>query len=71
MTNKTGRFLTAFRSAGIGAALLLAIWLVTAIASPAQTFTILHAFDGTDGTQPSGLVQGLSLEQRARSDFHH
>jgi uncharacterized repeat protein (TIGR03803 family) len=30
----------------------------TAIALPAQTFTTLHSFDGTDGDQPwAGLVQ--------------
>jgi uncharacterized repeat protein (TIGR03803 family) len=30
----------------------------TAIASPAQTFTTLHSFDGTDGSNPVGaLVQ--------------
>ncbi len=33
-------------------------YLATAIASPAQTFTTLHNFDGTDGADPSGLVQG-------------
>jgi len=59
MTSKTGRFLTKFRSVGTGAALLLVMWFATAIASPAQTFTILHAFDGTDGTTPAGLVQGI------------
>jgi len=59
MTSKTGRFLTKFRSVGMGAALVLVIWFATAIASPAQTFTILHAFDGTDGTMPNGLVQGI------------
>ena len=59
MTSNTGRFLTTFRSAGIGAALLFAIWFATAIVSPAQTFTILHAFDGTDGTMPTQLVQGI------------
>ena len=33
--------------------------VATAITSPAQTFTTLHSFDGTDGLEPtSGLVQG-------------
>ena len=32
--------------------------VVTAIASPAQTFTALHNFGGTDGVRPNGLVQG-------------
>ncbi len=32
--------------------------VVAAIASRAQTFTTLHNFDGTDGADPSGLVQG-------------
>lgn len=33
--------------------------VATVIASPAQTFTTLHSFDGTDGLEPtSGLVQG-------------
>jgi len=32
--------------------------LVAAVASRAQTFTILHSFDGTDGAVPNGLVQG-------------
>lgn len=33
--------------------------VATVIASPAQTFTTLHSFDGTDGSDPSGgLVQG-------------
>ncbi|MGA2920750.1 MAG: choice-of-anchor tandem repeat GloVer-containing protein [Candidatus Sulfotelmatobacter sp.] len=32
--------------------------VAAAIASPAQTFTTLHNFDGTDGADPDGLVQG-------------
>ncbi|MGB7862147.1 MAG: choice-of-anchor tandem repeat GloVer-containing protein [Candidatus Sulfotelmatobacter sp.] len=32
--------------------------LAAAIASPAQIFTTLHSFDGTDGAGPNGLVQG-------------
>jgi len=36
------------------------LWTVTAIALPAQTFTRLHLFDGTDGSSPRGLVQGAN-----------
>ena len=28
---------------------IFALWAATAIALPAQTFTTLHCFDGTDG----------------------
>jgi uncharacterized repeat protein (TIGR03803 family) len=42
---------------GLAIALFCAL---AAIASPAQTFTEIHAFDHTDGAQPFGtLVQGL------------
>ena len=35
--------------------------ITTAIALPAQTFTTLHSFDGTDGTNPqAGLVQATN-----------
>jgi uncharacterized repeat protein (TIGR03803 family) len=37
---------------------VLALWAATAIAMPAQTFTTLHSFDGTEGKQPvAALVQ--------------
>ena len=40
-------------------ALLLVLWLMTAIAAPAQTFTTLVLFDLADGAFPAaGLVQG-------------
>ena len=34
----------------------------TAIALPAQTFTSLHSFNGPDGNEPFGLVQGTERE---------
>jgi uncharacterized repeat protein (TIGR03803 family) len=36
----------------------LLLWAMAAIALPAQTLTVLHSFDGTDGEEPSRLVQG-------------
>jgi uncharacterized repeat protein (TIGR03803 family) len=38
--------------------LLCVFCAVTAISSPAQTFTTLVNFNGTDGNSPNGLVQG-------------
>jgi uncharacterized repeat protein (TIGR03803 family) len=47
------------RLLGGGGALVLAIWLATAIASPAQTFTTLASFNGSNGRNPQAtLVQG-------------
>jgi uncharacterized repeat protein (TIGR03803 family) len=41
------------------ACIVSTLCFATAIASPAQTFTTLHSFDGTDGSNPNaGLVQG-------------
>jgi uncharacterized repeat protein (TIGR03803 family) len=34
--------------------------VATAIVSPAQTFTTLHSFDGTDGSHSQGLVQATN-----------
>jgi uncharacterized repeat protein (TIGR03803 family) len=43
------------------ACLILAFCIAAAIASPAQTFTTLASFDGTDGERPfAGLVQGTN-----------
>ncbi len=59
MTSKTRRFFRPFRSLGIGAALVLGIWFATAIASSAQTFTVLVDFDGANGSDGFGMVQGV------------
>jgi uncharacterized repeat protein (TIGR03803 family) len=40
------------------ACLVILLWATTAIALPAQTLTTLHNFDGKDGGNPIGLVQG-------------
>jgi uncharacterized repeat protein (TIGR03803 family) len=34
------------------------LWATAAVALPAQTFTTLYSFNGTDGEYPAGLVQG-------------
>ena len=39
-------------------ACFISVLCLAAVASPAQTFTTLHSFDGTDGADPNGLVQG-------------
>jgi len=58
MTDKTSLFQRC-RFLGIGGILILAIWLATAIASPAQTLTTLTNFDETNGYDPeAALVQG-------------
>ena len=60
MKGKERRLFPRCRSFGISGALILAIWLATAIASSAQTFNVLFSFDGTDGRNPyyTSLVQG-------------
>jgi len=57
--SKTG-FFKRTRFLGVGGALILGIWLATAIAAPAQTFKTLVSFDGTDGQWPfyDSFVQG-------------
>jgi len=49
------------RLAGIAGLLIL---LVTAIAAPAQTFTVLHDFTGSDGGNP-----GREAHLRPQPDF--
>ena len=59
MTSETRSLCKRSRFLGIAGTLLLALWLTTATASPAQTFNVLHNFDGTDGANPgTTLVQG-------------
>jgi len=39
------------------------LWVAAAVTLPAQTFTSLYSFDGTDGAFPlAGLVQGTNGE---------
>ncbi len=59
LTSTTRRSFQRCRFFGIGGALILAIGLATAIASPAQTFNVLASFDVTDGAYTvTGLTQG-------------
>ena len=62
MTTPKARFFNLARLSEVGSALVLAIWLTTAIASPAQTFTTLINFDGTNGANPDlmSLIQGTN-----------
>jgi uncharacterized repeat protein (TIGR03803 family) len=44
---------------GIRTCSILLLWAATAVALPAQTFTTLFSFDGTDGSLPlAALIQG-------------
>jgi len=60
MTRSRTRLFTLARLLGAGSALLVALWLTTATAAPAQTFKSLVSFDGTNGVGPEyvSLVQG-------------
>jgi uncharacterized repeat protein (TIGR03803 family) len=45
----------------IKACSIFLLWAATAVALPAQTFTALHSFEGTDGSLPVGeLVQATN-----------
>jgi uncharacterized repeat protein (TIGR03803 family) len=59
MTRLKTRCFNLARLFGIGSALVVALWLATAIAAPAQTFKTLVGFDSTDGVGPylMSLVQ--------------
>ena len=48
-----------FRSAGIAVALLISISFTAATAASAQTFSVLVRLNGTNGTSPGTLVQGI------------
>jgi len=49
---------------GIGGTVVIALWLAAAIGAPAQTYTTLVSFDGTNGSEPSymSLVQGRDAD---------
>jgi uncharacterized repeat protein (TIGR03803 family) len=58
-TRKSPPAISARKLAGRACGVLL-LWAATAIVLPAQTFTLLHSFDGTDGVLPYGApMQGL------------
>jgi hypothetical protein len=42
----------------VHACILAAFWFV-AVTAYAQTFAVLHTFDGSDGSSPGPLVQGV------------
>jgi uncharacterized repeat protein (TIGR03803 family) len=44
---------------GKKATIFFALCAAAAIGSPAQTFTVLKRFNGTNGTAPNGLAQGI------------
>ena len=46
------------RSTHLRTALLLALWLTTAVAAPAQVFKTLVNFDDSNGAEPNFMVQG-------------
>ena len=60
MTGSRTRSFNPPRLPGIGGTLILAMWLIVAISSSAQTFTVLVNFEGRNGKGPSGsLIQGV------------
>ena len=59
MTNSNEVSSRTFRSLGIAAAFVVAICFATATPASAQTFTVLVRLNGTNGTSPGTLVQGI------------